>query len=202
LDRKDSLNDYSSIFCDIASNADNLIKNNGYDPIQFYGIILCYLNYYDYKNFQKYFQIIYNSKNPEILYEILLIYNTNLFNPINQDLEFFVKFIEYTVSKKEFENFENLLNYILVVETFIIVIDKTKEKIIENYENNFKTIKIKYNLILKKKEKGEEMNIIIPSIESIINFSIEKEKLLIYFTSNFYICYFFYLIYIVSLKVL
>ena len=202
MDRKDSLNDYSSIFCDIASNADNLIKNNGYDPIQFYGIILCYLNYYDYKNFQKYFQIIYNSKNPEILYEILLIYNTNLFNPINQDLEFFVKFIEYTVSKKDFENFENLLNYILDVETFIIVIDKTKEKIIENYENNFKTIKIKYNLILKKKEKGEEMNIIIPSIESIINFSIEKEKLLIYFTSNFYICYFFYLIYIVSLKVL
>ena len=221
MDRKESLNNYISTFSNISSEADNLIKNNGYDAIQFYGIILSYLNYYDYKNFQKCFTKLYNEKN-EILFEILHIYNSNFINPINQDLEFFEKFIGYIVSRKEsidnlininkevnenkieiikenekdeinknFLIFENLLNFILDIETFIIVIDKTKEQIAKNYvssdKNDFKTIKIKSNLALKKKEKGKEMDCIIPAIESIINFSREQKILLIYFSSNFWI---------------
>ena len=104
MDRKESLKNYISKFSNISSEADNLIKNNGYDTIQFYGIILCYLNYYDYENFQKYFNKLYNEKCDD-LYEILLIYDSNLLNPINQDLKFFVKFIKYTVLKKDFNNF-------------------------------------------------------------------------------------------------
>ena len=185
LDKKENLNNYITIFSNISSEADNLIRNNGYDPIQFYGIILCYLNYFDYENFKKYFIKLYRNEY-EVLYEILLTYGSNLLNPIIQDLEFCVKFIEHTSSKQEFDFFENSLNFILDTETFIVAIDKTKEKIVEKYKNNFRTIRIKSKITINKREKGEEMNVIIPSIESIINFSKEKEILLIYFTSIFW----------------
>ena len=189
LDRKESLNDYISTFSNISSEADNLIKNNNYNDIQFYGILLCYLNYYDYENFQKYFNKL-NKEKSEILYEILIIYNSNFIKPIEQDLEFFINFIKYTISKKEFDIFENILDYILDIETFIKVIDETKEQIIEKYvnsdKNEFKIIKIKDNLALKKKEKGEEIDIIIDSIKSIIEFSEKNDLLLIYFTINFW----------------
>ena len=67
------------------------------------------------------------------------------------------------------------------------VIEKNKEKIIEKYNNDFKIIKIKSDLKVNKKKEGQEIQIIIPAIESIIKFSEEKEKLLIYFNSNFWI---------------
>ena len=185
MDRKKSLNQYISIFSNIYSDADNLIRINGYNSIQFFGIILCYLNYYDYGNFKKCFLKLYKEKY-EALFEILITYDSNLINPIVQDLEFIVKLIEYTISKKEFYIFENILNLIFDTETFIVSLDKTKEKIKEKFKNDFRTIKIKDNLALYKREKGEEINIIIPSIESIINFSKENEILLIYFCSNFW----------------
>ena len=76
------------------------------------------------------------------------------------------------------------------IETFIKVIDETKEQIIEKYvnsdKNEFKIIKIKANLALKKKAKGEEIDIIIDSIKSIIEFSEKNDLLLIYFTINFW----------------
>ena len=185
LDRKESLKDFIPIYSNISSEAENLIKNNAYDSIQFYGIILSFLNYYDYENFKKYFIKLYKDKY-EVLYGILLIYDTNLINPIVQDIEFFVKLINNTISNQEFDKFENIINFIIDIETFIVSIDKTKNQIVENYKNDFKTIKIKANFILNKREKGEEMDIIISSIESIINFSQEKEILLIYFDSNFW----------------
>ena len=185
IDGKENLDYYISTFSNISSEADKLIKNNGYDDIQFYGIILCYLNHYDYENFQKYFNKLYFNK-CELIYEILLIYNSNILKPIDQDLEFFIKFIEYTISKKEFDYLENLLTFISDIETYLIALDNTKEKIVEKYKNDFKTLKMKSNLTLKKRKEGEEMNIIISSIKSIINFSKEKEILLIYFSSNFW----------------
>ena len=186
MDRKKELDSYVSIFSTISSKADDIIKNNGYDPIQFYGIIFSYLNFYDYENFKKYFEKLYKEK-CETLYEILLIYYSNFLNPINQDLTFFENFIEYTIKNKEFNIFENSLNYILYIETFIIVIDKKREKIDEKYNKEFKTIKIKADLKIIKKEKGAEIKNIIKSIQSIINFSKEKQKLLIYLNSDFWI---------------
>ena len=185
LKRKESLNNYISTFSNIASEADNLIQSNGYNSVQFYGIILCYLNIYDYENFQKYFKKLYNDK-CEFLFDILLIYYSNIINPIEQNMNFFVKFIEYTISQKEFNNLENALTFILDIETFIAIIDKLKEQIIEKYKNDFKSIKIESNLTFKKKEQEEEINIFLFSIKSIINFSKEKEILLIYFTSIFW----------------
>ena len=169
------------------------------------------------------------------LYEILLIYNSHFLNPINQDLNFFIDFIDYCVKNKDFQTFEKGLNYVTDIETFVRVINKTKEDIVKAYINinksPFKTIELKDNLKLKKNEKGEEIDFIIGEIKSINNYygvpkntsskdtsskdtssndtsskdtsskdtsskdtssngtspSKEKKKLLVHFTSNFWI---------------
>ena len=188
MDRKKELEQYIDIFKDISSEADNLIKSNEYNPIQFYAIILCYLNYYDHSNFDLILPKLFAEK-PEVLYEILLTYFSNFLNPINQDFDFFAKFIDYCASKKDFNSFKNGLNYIKDIETFITVINETKETIIGKYvtsNNSFEPIKLKGNLKLIKKD-NKEMEAIIPAIESIIKYSEEKKVLLIYFTSNFWI---------------
>ena len=178
IDRNKLFFDYASTFSNICSNADNIIKNKNYNSIYFYGIILSY-----FENFEKNLKKLYESS-PGVIYEILLAYISNFLNSINQDLKFYECFIEYTINIKNFDIFENSLNYILDIETFINVIEKNKEKIIEKYNNDFKIIKIKSDL---KKKEGQEIQIIIPAVESIVEFSEEKEKLLIYFNSNFWI---------------
>ena len=189
MDRNKELEQYIYIFRDISSEADNIIESNGYDPIHFYGIILCYLNYYDYDIFMKIcHQLI--KENSEQLYEILILYFSNFLNPINQNVDFFVKFFRYITSKKDFNIFENGFNYIKDLETFIIVIEKTKEEIFDKYitsNGSFKPIKSKTNLEFIKIEKNKEMNGIIPAIESIISYSKQKKILLVYFTTNFWI---------------
>ena len=188
MDRKNDLNTYISTFSNISAEADNIIQTKGYNNIHFYGIIFCYLNHYDYENFKKYFKKLYEKKN-EVLFEILLIYNSNFLNAINQDLQLFEDFFGYIIeNKKSFDIFENSFNYILGIETFINIIDNTKEKIIETYgKSGFKSIKIKPNLLINKKGEGEEIEKIISIIESIISFSEKENILLIYFNSNFWI---------------
>ena len=187
MDRTEDLSVYLSAISKISSEADKIIKDCKYNPINFYGILLSYLNYYDYENFKKYFKKIYEDS-CGILYEILVIYYQNFLNPTNQDSIFFEKFIEYVIKNKSFDIFENSLNYILDIETFIDVINKKKEIIFEKYsESTFKSIIIKNNLEINKKAKGKEIENIITMIESIIDFSKVKNKLLIYFSSNFWI---------------
>ena len=189
MDRKMGLDNYITIFKDISSRSEEIIKNYGYNPIYFYGLTFSYLNFYDYENFKKYFKQLehLNLGGRGALYEILLIYNTNFLKQIDQDLKFFENFIDYTIKNKEFSVFENSLNYILYFDLIINVINKKKEEIIDKYDNDFKTIKIKPDLKVNKKEKGEEINNIIEDVESIIDFSRKKKKLLIYLNSNFWI---------------
>ena len=58
--------------------------------------------------------------------KIILEYISNFLNSINQDLKFYESFIEYTINNKNFDIFENSLNYILD-ETFINVIEKQRK---------------------------------------------------------------------------
>ena len=106
MDRKKDLSNYLSAITKISSEADILIKNNKYDEINFYGILLSYLNYYDYENFNKYFKKLCE-ESCATLYEILNIYYSNFLNQIIQDTKFFENFIEYTIKNKEFDIFEN-----------------------------------------------------------------------------------------------
>jgi len=136
MDRKKNLQKHISTFDTIKSEANKLIEENNYKAIEFYGIIFCYLNYYNIKNFSLLISDLFEKK-PNDLYEILLIYNSHFKNPINQSFEFFNKFIEYTIEKKEFPFFERSISYIRDIETFMSIIEKNKEKIFTKY--------IKYN---------------------------------------------------------
>ncbi len=117
------------------------------------------------------------------------MYFSHLLNPVKKeekDKEFFVNFFEYIISKKEF-SFLNLgLRFVFDINTFIIIIDKTRDEIYNKYikdkKNNFKPIQIKDNLTLKK----EKINDIIKGIGNINKFSNGNKILLIYFKSEFW----------------
>ena len=73
------------------------------------------------------------------------------------------------------------------METFIVVIEEAKDQIVSEYvtsSESFNSIKLKDNLELIQKKENKEINTLIPSIESIIKFSVEKNILLLCITSN------------------
>ena len=197
IDRKLYLKDFSSKFDEITQNAEKIIKDNKYNIIEYYGIILCYLNYYDSKKFISVLDELY-SKSPKDTFEILLIYNIHFkYYPINKNYEFFDNFIKYSINKKDFSIFKIGLSYIKDMENFLNVIDTNKEEIYKIYFESKKDInnkekyiiKLEKNLNFKKEQKksgGEKYPIIIDYIKSIINYSNDNDILLIQFTSDFW----------------
>ena len=199
MDKKEFLKDYTSIFKSIISEADELIKNYNYNPIEFYGIILCYLNYYDYETFNSIINDLY-IKNPEDLYEILFIYNDHLKYPINQNFDFFNKFMSYIIANKDFHFFENGLKYINDLGVYLNIIKMNKKAIFEKYkynEQNIKNIvKLDRKTLFMENELENNNNIInqkrrsnfevIKNIKSIINFFMDKNTFLIYFANEFW----------------
>ncbi len=216
MDRKSYLKNYKSEFNTIKCQADKLIDNNNYNTIEFYGILVCYFNFYDYKNFNSIVNELYEKK-PNDLYEILLIYNAHFKYPINQNLSFFNIFIKYVIANKEFSVLESGLYYITDIDTFINVIEKNKEEIFNKYmKSDNSRINVKYiikvdnNLKIKNVENIKENNSdsineykekidsniqknekktilkIIENIKSIIDFSKKNKTFLVYFTNNFW----------------
>jgi len=162
-DRDEKLGQFNSLMAKISSESEALITANDYNKIQFYGVIICYFNYYDYKTFENcncINNLYKDDKKTEILYEILLVYFTHFLNPVKkeeEDKSFFVNFFEHIITKKGFSFLNQGLTIISYIDTFITVIDKTKEKIYEyvqekNNKANFKPIKLKDNLKLKKEK--------------------------------------------------
>ena len=188
-DKKEKLEKLNSLMAKIASESEKLIKENDYNPIHFYGIIICYLNNYDYITYENLINQLYDI-DKEILFEILLVYFSQFFNPLKKDEKdkyFFINFIEYVISKKEFFFFKIGLKFIGDIDTFIIVIDKTKEilynkYIKENNKTNFEPIELADILKLKK----ENIYDIIEGISSINKYSSEIKILLVYFKSDFW----------------
>jgi len=240
MEREPFLEKHKSIINMIISESDE------YNTIDFYGLILSYLNFYDYDNFDKIINELFKNKS-EDLFEILLIYNSHfIYHPINQNFDFFNKFIEYTILYKDHNFFEVGLKYIRDIETFINIIAKNKENFFDKYikdnkeylkyiiklGDNLKIIKAENELpspnfiqledsldpesnnnlnimmiqiedeeeaksILEKEIEEDDIFLekeiesifisnIIKNIESLINFSKEKNAFLIYFTSKFW----------------
>ena len=192
-DNKDfiySLGAETEKFNSIFSEADNIIKNYEYAPVHFYGILLSFFNYYDINNnFSKKIKKLYEN-NSDLLYEILITYYSYFSKSLNQDLEFYDNLIRYLLGKnKEFNKFEKILIYLddLDIESYLYIINKNKEGIIKEYdEHRFKPIIIQENLKLIKKDDNKEIENIIKTIKEIINFSKEKNILLIYLKSTFW----------------
>ena len=75
LDRNNDLYDYKSFFNIILTEADNLIKDNKYNTVEFNGIIFSYLNKYDKENFIK-ILIDLSKTHQEDIYEIMIAYRS------------------------------------------------------------------------------------------------------------------------------
>ena len=136
IDRKAFLKNYVKDFEEITKpdKLNALIEKNKYGNIEFYGLILCYLNFYNYNSFSSIIKELQEKKS-EDLFEILLIYNNHFKNPINQNEKFFYKFINYAIKKKDFEIFERGLDFIKDLETYITVIEENKEDFHKKYNS-------------------------------------------------------------------
>ena len=190
INKDDKLAQFKPLIIKIAENSENYIKSYGYNLVQFYGILVCYLNFYDYNAFEDCINKIYR-KNSKILYEILIIYYSHFIKPLKKDetdKNFFIDFLEYIISEKDFSYFIIGINFISDLDTFVFAINKIKEKIYNKYileENKktvFKSIILKGTLKLKK----DKIYDIISGIENIIEYSKDIKQLLVYFKSDFW----------------
>ena len=192
-DRKSYLKEFLEKCIEIKNNAKKLIYDNNYNSRTFYAILLCYFNYYDYKNFSATFNELSKQK-PELedLYEILIIYYSHFKNPINQNYDFFDKFIKYCIENKEFSIFKIGINYIKDIKIFINILDQNKDDIYNKYIINNNSgnigefiIKSDENLKFEKLEL-KEIKIMISKINSIIDFADKNNTFMIDFTNNFW----------------
>ena len=69
----ETLERYKDAFIEITKNSNDIIKENQYNPKEFYGLIFCYLNNYDHEIFLDLFKKLMNNSK-EILFEILILY--------------------------------------------------------------------------------------------------------------------------------
>ena len=180
-----ALEAYNDIMNKIASKADILMRENNYNPIDFYGVILCYFNCFDDEKFLYYSKNLYEYDSP-IIFDILLKYVFLFCNPINQELNFFKDFINYSIKQeKNYTTFTNGLKLLENTEIFLEVIEYLKYEIVEKYSvlEEFRPITIKNNLI---KNDEETMMRIFDLISSIIEFSKINEVILVYFDPYFW----------------
>ena len=125
MDREKDLKKELKSFIDIYSNAKDILEENKYDPIHFYGVLFCYLHYYDKANFPKMLEE-FSEGNSNTLFEILIQYSSHFMNPLRQSKEFFNRFIKYALNKdKEVEIFKRILNYIENIESYLFAINSS-----------------------------------------------------------------------------
>ena len=163
-DRKDYLKNYIENFNDICSEAEKLIDSDEDYFINYYGIILCYLNHYNYNKFSDIVKKLSKS-NPKKLYEIMLIFNEH-FKKISENYQFYNDFVKYAILNKDFPVFQNGLKYITDLETFINVIDENKDSFYDRYLKTSDASKrekciLKLDKNLKIKNKSESTDNIV-----------------------------------------
>ena len=164
MDRKQYLfkNEYIKSFSEILSKAENILSCGEYNRVDFYGIILCYLNYYDENTFESLFNNFLKN-NSEELFEILLIFNTHFKNPIVQDTKFFDQFIQYTISRPE-DNIDGDIN----LKKGSVAIKSKKNSLSKKESNTQKGSTFKKDVNLKKDSDFKIALSYILNIETII----------------------------------
>ena len=150
-DRLNDLKNDLKSFKEIYSKAKDIIEVNKYDPIHFYGVLFCYLHYYDKANFPNLIED-FSMGNSDILYEILIQYYSHFTNPLKQRKEFYDKFIKYALkTEKDLKIFRRILDYVEDIETFLFIINSNIEQIFKKYEKlKIDPIKMTANLKLVK----------------------------------------------------
>lgn len=176
---KDKLIQYKHYFEQICENSEDLISKYSFNKIDFYGLILTYLNNCLYEKYKDLFDELYKS-DKSILFAILLKYKLYFKKQINLHKEFLNEIIKFS-AKKDFKKFkEDGLFYLKDINTFIEITENNKDEIIKI--KGFKPIEIPK---VKDNEKID-FGIINPKIEEIITFSKDQKILLINFKTEFW----------------
>lgn len=99
-DKENDLKKEVKFFEDIYSNSLNILEENNYNKIHFYGLLFCYLHYYNKDNFPKMIEE-FSEGNSDILYEILIHYYLHFIYPLKQSQKFYNGFVKYALNKKK-----------------------------------------------------------------------------------------------------
>ena len=176
---KDILLKYKFDFEQICENPEDIISKFSLKRIDFYGLILCYLNNCRFDKYNEMFEKLYKA-DKDILFDVLLKYKLYFKKQIELPENLLNEIIKFSTTKN-FKIFkEDGLFYLKDISSFIEIIEKNKEEIIKI--KDFETIEI------IKIGEDEKINFekIQPKIEEIINFSKEKKNLLIHFKTYFW----------------
>ena len=176
---EENLDKYKEIFVDICQNTEDLISSFSLNKIDFYGLVLCYLNNYINEKYQEKFNELYKN-DKDTLFEVLLKYKSYFKKQINLETDKLNEIIQFAAGKnyKEFKN--NGLFYLNNITIFLEIIEKNKELIIKI--KDFEPIEV------IKIGNTEEIDFekIIEKIDIILKFSLEKKIILINFNSEFW----------------
>lgn len=174
---KESLDQYKFYFDEICKNAEDIISSCSLNKIDFYGLILSYLNNYVIEKYKEKFDELYkNQKN--ILFEVLLKYKSYFKKQIELSKKILDEIIKFT-TKKDMREFKKGLFYLEDINIFLEIIVNNKEEIIKI--QNFEPIEVP-----KVENKEIDFETIIEKIETILEFSKAKKLLLIYFKNDFW----------------
>ena len=175
----ENIQKFKDTFQDICDKSENKIKENLDIITDYYGIILCYLNNYNFPKFSETVKHLY-AQDSTILFQILLTYKSYFKKDIKVDEKILDEFIEYTAGKTYKDLTESALIYLKNLKLFLKIINKNKEKLIDI--ENFKPIQSTNHLENKIAQK--DLNEIIELLNDIMEFSNEKNQLLIAFNDN------------------
>ena len=165
---------------DICKNADDFISSYKLNKIDFYGLVLCYLNNYINEKYSKIFNELYKS-DKNTLFEILLKYKLYFKKKLILDLSLLEEIIQFAASKNNFTEFKNnALYYLKDIDTLLSTIEKNKEKIIKIKE--FEPIEV------GKIENSQKIDFeeTVKKLDKIFQFLEENKIVLCYLKCDFW----------------
>lgn len=179
--KKENLQKYKLDFDQIIENRDDIVSKFSLNPIDFYGLIFCYLNIC---NKEKYKELFYKLSTKEegkkIIFEVMLTYKLFLKKQIDISNELLNEFIKYSTNK-DFKIFKDeALYYLNDINTFLEIIENNKVDIIKI--KHFEPIEV----LKINDDEDIKFGIINPKIEKMTDFSKEKKKLLLDLNCKFW----------------
>ena len=178
---KENLLKYKFDFDQIIENHEEIISKFSLNPTDFYGLILCYLNICDKKNYKELFdKLSKKEEGKKIIFDIMIVYKSFFKKVDNIDKGLLNEFIK-NATKKDFKSFkEDALFYLKDINTFIDIIENNKDDIIKI--KSFEPIEV-----LKIKDDEEiEFGVINPKIMKLTEFSKEQKKLFMILNGKFW----------------
>ena len=175
----EKLQKYQKNFDKICENIDAIISKYSFDKINFFGLLLCYLNNSYHEKYKEIVDIIYTN-DKKTLFEIMLKYEEYLKKPIEMNKDRLNEMIKFSTTKDFIIFRDKALFYLKDITTFIEIIEKNKNEIIKikGFEPvGVPKIDTNVNINLEQLKK---------KTEEIIKFSKEKKLLLIILNIKFW----------------